>query len=63
VTARKIVNWDAAHGWGNHAEAGYASEVFTPGNPSDWAEPVPTTKDEAISRLAAALRQLTGNPV
>ncbi len=38
-------------------------ETYAPGNPNDWGTPVPSTKSEAIDRLAAALRQLTGNPV
>ena len=63
LTARGIANWNTAHGWGNHAQAGYASESFPVANPSDWAEPAPATLAEAINRLAAAVRQMTGNPV
>jgi hypothetical protein len=30
---------------------------------SDWATPAPTTKDEAITRLAAAVAGLLGTPI
>jgi len=31
--------------------------------PSSWASPAPTTQDEAITRIAAAVRTLLGSPI
>lgn len=41
--------------------AGYAA--FTPANPSHWADPDPTTVQQAIDRLAAVVSSGGGTPI
>jgi len=48
---------DQAHGQINDAES-YAAAGGTV-----WAAPAPTTQDEAITRLAAAVAGLLGSPI
>ena len=52
---------DEAHGWGNHAQAGYRD--YTPGNAGHWQAPAPATLAEALDRLAAAVSQNGAQPV
>jgi hypothetical protein len=48
---------------GNADYAVDQAEAYTPSNPADWADPQPTTQDEAHDRLAAAVAGLLGTPV
>lgn len=38
-------------------------ESYTPSTAGDWADPQPTTQDEALDRLAAAVAGLLTTPV
>ena len=55
-----------SHAVGEEAITHIAPEVadgsYTPGTPADWANPKPTTVDEALDRLAAAVTALGPKP-
>ena len=39
------------------------AEVYTPGDSTLWASPAPTTQDEALNRLAAAVAGLLAGTI